>query len=263
MARPGVMFYFDIRPCIRRLSLADKGQLFEAILDYAENGIEPELDGALGVAWDFIQPRIDLDSEQYESKVETSQYAAFSRERKKLGLEPIDRDEWRSMTDIERHRAISDDIQIQIQNQIQIFFRPNSALPSRTSRNPKSGRRRYSHLTRTLTWLRAVSATKSPHDCRQHPRRAKSSCKHGRMFSTSVTGWTGTAGQRLSGCCYSRRMTRFGKRTSCPGEASGSTTRRSLRGWEGDDGWTRRSWNILSLVQSALSRKPATKSAAS
>lgn len=109
MARPGVMFYFDIRPCIRRLSLADKGQLFEAILDYAENGIEPELDGALGVAWDFIQPRIDLDSEQYESKVETSQYAAFSRERKKLGLEPIDRDEWRSMTDIERHRAISSD----------------------------------------------------------------------------------------------------------------------------------------------------------
>ncbi len=109
MSRPGVMFYFEIRPCIRRLSLADKGQLFEAILDYAENGIEPELDGALGVAWDFIQPRIDLDSEQYELKVETSQYAAFSRERKKLVLEPIDRDEWRSMTDIERHRAISSD----------------------------------------------------------------------------------------------------------------------------------------------------------
>lgn len=109
MARPGVMFYFEIRPCIRRLSLADKGQLFEAILDYAENGIEPELDGALGVAWDFIQPRIDLDSEQYELKVETSQYAAFSRERKKLGLEPIDRDAWRSMTDIERHLAISSD----------------------------------------------------------------------------------------------------------------------------------------------------------
>lgn len=109
MARPGVMFYFEIRPCIRRLSLEDKGQLFEAILDYAENGVEPELDGALGVAWDFIQPRIDLDSEQYELKVETSQYAAFSRERKKLGLEPIDRDVWRSMTDTERHRAISSD----------------------------------------------------------------------------------------------------------------------------------------------------------
>lgn len=110
MARPGVMFYFEIRPCIRRLNLADKGQLFEAILDYAENGIEPELDGTLGVAWDFIKPRIDQDSEQYESKVETSQYAAFSRERKKLGLEPITRDAWKSMSDIERHRAMSGDV---------------------------------------------------------------------------------------------------------------------------------------------------------
>ena len=225
MARPGVMFYFDIRPCIRRLSLEDKGQLFEAILDYAENGIEPELDGALGVAWDFIQPRIDLDSEQYELKVETSQYAAFSRERKKLGLEPIDRDEWRSMTDIGRyramkaihlrHRAISDDIQIQIQNQIQIqiFFRPNSALPSRTSRNPKSGRRRFSRRTQTHIWQRAVSATKSRSDCRQHPRRARSSCKHGQARLTNAIGWTDMIGRRSSGCCYSRRMTRSGKRT--------------------------------------------------
>lgn len=109
MSKPGVVVYFDIRPCIARLSLSEKGQLFDAILDYAENGVEPKIDGGLGVAWDFIRPRIDLDSEQYESKVETSQYAAFSRERKKLGLEPIDRDEWRSMTDIERHRAISSD----------------------------------------------------------------------------------------------------------------------------------------------------------
>lgn len=109
MAKPGIMFYFEIRPCIKRLSLSEKGQLFEAILDYGENGVEPELDGALGIAWDFIKPRIDLDSEQYELKVETSQYAAFSRERKKLGLEPIDRDAWRSMTDIERRQAISSD----------------------------------------------------------------------------------------------------------------------------------------------------------
>ena len=109
MPKPGVLFYFDIRPCIKRLSTNEKGQLFEAILDYGEFGAEPELNGALGIAWDFIKPRIDLDSEQYELKVEGSQYAAFSRERKKLGLEPISRDDWRSMTDIERHSATSSD----------------------------------------------------------------------------------------------------------------------------------------------------------
>ena len=135
MARPGVMFYFDIRPCIRRLSLEDKGQLFEAILDYAENGIEPELDGALGVAWDFIQPRIDLDSEQYELKVETSQYAAFSRERKKLGLEPIDRDEWRSMTDTERHRAILSDESDTPETSRDIGRYPNTNTKSNSNSN--------------------------------------------------------------------------------------------------------------------------------
>lgn len=109
MARPGVMFYFDIRPCIRRLSLQDKGQLFEAILDYAENGFEPELDGALGVAWDFIQPRIDRDSAQYEQKTEKNRYATFTRELKKQGHDAISFDDWKALTDIERHRMMSDD----------------------------------------------------------------------------------------------------------------------------------------------------------
>lgn len=109
MARPGVMFYFEIRPCIRRLSLADKGQLFEAILDYAENGVEPELDGALGVAWDFIRPRIDRDSEQYEQKTEKNRYATFTRELKKQGHDAITFDDWKALTDVERHQMISDD----------------------------------------------------------------------------------------------------------------------------------------------------------
>ena len=46
MAKPGVMFYFDVRPCIKRLDAAEKGRLFEAILDYGEFGVVPELDGA-------------------------------------------------------------------------------------------------------------------------------------------------------------------------------------------------------------------------
>lgn len=135
MSKPGVMFYFDVRPCIKRLNLNEKGQLFEAILDYAESGIEPELDGALGIAWDFIQPRIDLDSEQYELKVEGSQYAAFSRERKKLGLEPISRDEWRSMTDIERCSATSSDENDAPETSGDIKRYPNSNSKSKSNPN--------------------------------------------------------------------------------------------------------------------------------
>ena len=61
------MLYFDIRPCLKRLSREEKGALFEAILDYAEYGVLPEVDGVLGVAWDFIKPRLDRDKERYET----------------------------------------------------------------------------------------------------------------------------------------------------------------------------------------------------
>ncbi len=54
MAKPGVMFYFDMRQSMKRLTLEEKGRLFEAIMDYSQLGTAPELDGVLGVAWDFI-----------------------------------------------------------------------------------------------------------------------------------------------------------------------------------------------------------------
>ncbi len=76
---PGVMLYFDVRKCLKRFSIEDKGMLFEAILDYAELGVLPDFDGALGVAWDFIQPKIDRDREAYEKRSERGAKAAKSR----------------------------------------------------------------------------------------------------------------------------------------------------------------------------------------
>lgn len=109
MAKPGVMFYFDVRPCIKRLDITEKGRLFEAILDYGEFGIVPDLDGALGVAWDFIQPKLDRDAGRYDKQVEQKQYAVFSREVRKKGGNPIPFDEWKSLPDIERNRLLSAD----------------------------------------------------------------------------------------------------------------------------------------------------------
>lgn len=104
MSKPGIMFYFDVRPCIKRLTLEEKGRLFEAILDYAEFGAVPDIDGALGVAWDFIQPKIDRDGERYDKQIEQKQYAAFSREIKKQGKNPISFDDWKALPDCERYR---------------------------------------------------------------------------------------------------------------------------------------------------------------
>lgn len=77
--RPGVLLYFDVRPSLRRLSLEEKGQLFEAILDYGELGEPPQFDGMLGIAWDFIQPRLDVDADRYDQRCRQAQEAAQKR----------------------------------------------------------------------------------------------------------------------------------------------------------------------------------------
>lgn len=109
MAKPGVMFYFDIRPCLKRLSTEEKGLLFEAILEYGEHGAEPEFDGAVGVAWDFIKPGIDRDSDRYGNQVMQKQYAAYVREAKKKGQTPLSFDDWKAIPDSEQYRVISAD----------------------------------------------------------------------------------------------------------------------------------------------------------
>lgn len=77
--RPGVMLYFDVRPSLRRLSDEEKGRLFEAILDYGENGVIPAFEDRLGVAWDFIQPKIDADSQRYQKITGSRRDAAYAR----------------------------------------------------------------------------------------------------------------------------------------------------------------------------------------
>lgn len=108
MSKPGVMFYFEIRPCIKRLTLEQKGQLFEAILDYGEYGAIPEVDGAVGVAWDFIQQRLDRDTGRYDEKVEQTKYAVAVREAKKKGIQLPPFEKWRPLSDEDRERLISD-----------------------------------------------------------------------------------------------------------------------------------------------------------
>ena len=79
MARPGIMLYFDVRPCLKRLTMEQQGELFNAILDFGENGVVPSFDGVLGVAWDFIEPKIVRDNERYEKTVAARRAAAQSR----------------------------------------------------------------------------------------------------------------------------------------------------------------------------------------
>ena len=81
------MLYFDIRPCLKRLSNEEKGMILEAILDYSEHGVLPEVEGMVGVAWDFIQPRLDRDRERYETISEKRTAAINTRWERERGIQ--------------------------------------------------------------------------------------------------------------------------------------------------------------------------------
>ena len=81
MPKPGVMLYFDVRTCLKRLTTEQKGQLFEAILDYGEHRVEPEFGDDIGltIAWDFIRHMVDRDDNRYSDISKKRSEAATKR----------------------------------------------------------------------------------------------------------------------------------------------------------------------------------------
>lgn len=110
MARPGIMLYFDILEPIKVLPDADKGRLFVAMLEYGQTGKVPSFDGMLSLAWGFVKPKIDKDSEEYNRTVLKRMYATFCRDRKKKGEPDITFDEWLMTIDDQSNQVISHDI---------------------------------------------------------------------------------------------------------------------------------------------------------
>lgn len=109
MARPGIMLYFDILEPIKVLPDVDKGRLLVAMLEYGQSGTVPEFDGMLALAWGFVKPKIDKDSEEYNRTVLKRQYATFCRDRKKKGEPEISFEEWMMTIDDQSYQMVSHD----------------------------------------------------------------------------------------------------------------------------------------------------------
>ena len=104
------MIYFEVRKPLAWLPDAEKGQLFDAILEYGETGLEPEFDGMLAMAWSFIQPKLDRDQNEYDKTVQKRQFAAFCRKLKSKCKQEISFDEWFAMSEEDRDHMVSHDI---------------------------------------------------------------------------------------------------------------------------------------------------------
>ena len=103
MGRPGMMVYFDLLGPLDVLSYDEKGRLFEAMLKYGKYGTEPTFEGMLSLAWGFVKPKIDKDSEEYNKVLLKRQYANVCKERKKKGEPEISFEEWLSYDSTRDH----------------------------------------------------------------------------------------------------------------------------------------------------------------
>lgn len=64
------ILYFGYRKHLALLSDADRGKLLMALFDYAENGKIPNFEGALAMAFSFIQDQMDRDASKYAAVCE-------------------------------------------------------------------------------------------------------------------------------------------------------------------------------------------------
>lgn len=65
--------FTNFRQSISRLSNEEKGILFDAMLEYAETGVEPDLYGKVDALWPVAQIQIDACKAAYDGKVERAQ----------------------------------------------------------------------------------------------------------------------------------------------------------------------------------------------
>lgn len=104
MGKAAITIPIDILQPLRVLSDADNGRLLMAMLEYGEQGMVPDFDGVLAVAWAFIQPKLDSEDESCGNITAQRRYAAFCKKRSALNLPKISFEEWKSLTDEERER---------------------------------------------------------------------------------------------------------------------------------------------------------------
>lgn len=64
------VLYYDYRNHLSLLSNEERGRLLTALFDYAENGKEPDLEGAALMAFSFIQAQMDRDAAKYAETVQ-------------------------------------------------------------------------------------------------------------------------------------------------------------------------------------------------
>lgn len=94
--KPNVTLYFDDLRGVFRLSDAQRGKLFSAILRFSEFGEQPCFDDpVLEYAWDTLMPKLLLDDCSYWEGALKKRYATYCRDAEKDGHTKLSFEEWK------------------------------------------------------------------------------------------------------------------------------------------------------------------------
>lgn len=93
--------FYSYRTQMKRLSDEQVGQLFRALMLYAETGEETELDAAAGTAFDFIAADIDAAANGYANKCATNKKNAEEAAAKRSGKTAVAEAEQAAVTEAE------------------------------------------------------------------------------------------------------------------------------------------------------------------
>lgn len=68
--RPGFMLYFETAETLKEMDDDEAGQFIKAMIDYAKDGVEPDLSSnkALKYMWPQVRNRLDIDAEKYSDR---------------------------------------------------------------------------------------------------------------------------------------------------------------------------------------------------
>lgn len=157
--RPGIMLYFDLLRPIKKLSDEDKGKLLVAMLEYGQDGVVPEFEGALDMAWEFVKPKLDKDAETYELSCEQREYANFCKSRKKLGLPKIPIEQWKAATENEMQQWVTED-----NEPLRADTEPLRSGNFGAFRNPTTTTSTTTNTTTSTTTAAAATATTEDED---------------------------------------------------------------------------------------------------
>lgn len=94
--RPGIILYFNLLDKLDDMTCEEVGTIIVALKHYAKTGEEPAFeDRYFKSIWADFRAACDNDAKRYEERKIQSSYAAYCREEKKKGCEPVSLNDFR------------------------------------------------------------------------------------------------------------------------------------------------------------------------